>query len=66
MTWHNFHDIRLRFFGTFGLRMEITLRLRFVLFVIVMYSLLRHNYVIYLFDVLTFFKTLELRYILVS
>ena len=56
----------LRFFGTFGLRMEITLRLRFVLFVIVMYSLLRHNYVIYLFDVLTFFKKLELRYILVS
>ena len=67
LQWHdNFHDIRITFFcGTFGLRNEITLKLRFVLFVIVMYSLLRHNYVIYLFDVLAFFKTLEWRYILV-
>ena len=61
-----FKDVRLTFyFGTFELRMEITLQLRFVLFVIVKFFLLRLNYVICLFDVIMFFMTLELRYILV-
>ena len=42
------------FCGTFILRMEITLQLRLVLFVIVKYFLSRRDYVIYLFDVVTF------------
>ena len=58
------------FFGTFELRMEMTLQLGFFMFVIVTYLLLRHNYVICLFDVVTFlddvritsyFGTFELR-----
>ena len=53
------------FVGTFSLRMEITLQLRFFLFVIVTYFLLCCSYFIYLFDVVTFFMTLELRFILV-
>ena len=51
------------FCGRFVLCMEITLKLRFFLFVIGTYFLLCHNYVICLFDVITFFNTLELRYI---
>ena len=66
LTMHIFHDIRITFFcGTFALRMEITLKLRFIFVRHCDVFLLRHNYVIYLFDVLTFFKTLEWPYILV-
>ena len=44
--------------------MEITIKCRFVLVRYCQVYLLRHNYAIYLFDVLTLFKTLQLRYIL--
>ena len=48
--------LRIMFYcGTFALRMEI----------IVTYFSLRHNYIISLFDVVTFLMTLEIRYILV-
>ena len=61
-----FMTLGLRFLWYICIGMEITFQLRFVItFVIVMYFLLRHNYVIYLFDVLMFFMRLELRYILV-
>ena len=43
------------FCGTLALRMEVTLKLRFVFVCHCDVFLLRHNYVIYLFDVLTFF-----------
>ena len=56
LTMHIFHDIRITFFcGTFALRMKITLKLRFIFVRHCDVFLLRHNYVIYLFDVLTFF-----------
>ena len=56
----------LRFLWYIYIRMKIMFQLHFVItFVIVMYFLLRHNYVIHLFDVLMFFMRLELRYILV-
>ena len=57
-----FYDIRIRLcFGTFELRMEITFYnyLSF-LFVIVTYFSLRHNQVIYLFDVVTFFNDVRI------
>ena len=56
-----FNDVRVTFyFGTFELRMEITLQLRFVFFVIVTYFLLRLNYVIYSFAVVTFFDSVRI------
>ena len=66
LQWHIFHEVRITFFcGTFALRMEITSKLRFVF--------VRHCHVFFiasqlcfhLFEVLIFFKTLELRFILV-
>ena len=53
------------YFGALELCMEITLQLRFGLSCHCDVFLLRHNYVIYLFVILTFFMTLELRYVLV-
>ena len=62
LQWHIFHDVRITFFcGTFALLMEIMLKLRFVFVRHCVAFFLLHNYVIYLLDVLTFFKTLELR-----
>ena len=56
-----FNDVRnMFFFGTFELRMEMTLQLGFFMFVIVTYLLLRHNYVICLFDVVTFFDDVRI------
>ena len=61
-----FHNVRITlYFGTFELRMEITLQLCFVLAHHFDVFLLRHNYVINLFVVVTSLMTLELRYILV-
>ena len=66
LQWHIFHEVRITFFcGTFALRMEITSKLRFVF--------VRHCHVFFIasqlcfhsFEVLIFFKTLELRFILV-
>ena len=58
---HIFHDIRITFFcGTFALRMEITLKLRFIFVRHCDVFLLRHNYVIYLFDVVTFFDDVRI------
>ena len=65
-----FDNVRVTLYsGTFELRLEITLQLRYVFaryceVIIVRHNdlvLLRHSYIIYLFDVVT----LELRYILV-
>ena len=62
-----FYDVRITlYFSTFELRMKIMLQLRFVFVRHCDVFLLRQNYVIYLFDVVTFFMTLELRYILVG
>ena len=65
-----FDNVRITlYFGTFELRLEITLQLRYVFArhcdVILLRQdnrgLLRHNYVIYLFDVVTlYFGTFEL------
>ena len=65
----------LRFSGAFTLRMEITLQLRFAFVRHCEVFLLRHIYVIYLFDAVTFFYdfritlyfggTLQLRFIFV-
>ena len=58
---HIFHDIRITFFcGTFALRMKITLKLRFIFVRHCDVFLLRHNYVIYLFDVVTFFDDVRI------
>ena len=63
---HIFHNVRIMFYcGTFALRMEITLKLRFVLVRYCDVFLWRHNYVDHLLIYLRFFKTLEFRYILV-
>ena len=51
------------YFGAFELRMEITIQLRFDF--ALRYFLSYHNYVIYLFDVVTFLMSSELCYILV-
>ena len=52
------------FFGTFELPMEITLELCFIFVrhcdVFLVTSQLRHNYVIYLFDVFTFFDDIRI------
>ena len=53
------------YFGTFELGMEITLQLRYVFARHCDVVLLRHNYVINLFVVVTFLMTLQLRNILV-
>ena len=45
--------------------MEIKLQLRFIFVSHCEVFLIRHNYVIYFFDIVTAFMTLELRYILV-
>ena len=66
LQWHIFHNVRIMFYcGTFALRMEITLKLRFVLVRYCDVFLLRHTYVDYLLMYLRFLKTLEFRYILV-
>ena len=71
---YDFDDARITlYFGTFELRMEMTWKLHFVfvrhcdvffvslqLFVIVTYFLLRHNYVICLFDVIMFFNDVRI------
>ena len=46
-------------FGTFELRLEITLQLRYVFARHCDVILLRHNYVIYLFYVVTFFDNIR-------
>ena len=50
------------FCGTFELRMEATLQLRFVLVRHCDVFLLRHNYVVYLFDVVTFFNDVRITF----
>ena len=61
-----FDNVRITlYFGTFELRKEITLQLRFVFARHCDVFLLHQNYVIYLFAVVTFLTALELRYILV-
>ena len=64
-----FDSIRITlYFGTFELRLEITLQLRYVFahhcdIILLRHNgkvLLRHNYVIYLFDVVTFFDNLRI------
>ena len=40
--------------------MGITLQLSFVFFLIVTYFMLRHNYVIFLFDVVTYFHDVRI------
>ena len=51
----------LRFLWYIYIRMKIMFQLHFVItFVIVMYFLLRHNYVIYLFDVIMFFDEVRI------
>ena len=61
------------YFGTFELRLEMTLQYHYAFarhcdVILLRHNdvvLLRHNYVIYLFSVVTFLITLELRYTLV-
>ena len=64
-----FYNVRIMFyFGTFELRLEITLQLRYTFArycdVILLRQndivLLRHNYVIYSFDVVTFFDNVRI------
>ena len=64
-----FDSIRITLcFGTFELRLEITLQLRYVFahhcdIILLCHNdvvLLRHNYVIYLFDVVTFFDDVRI------
>ena len=64
-----FDNIRITlYFGTFELSLEITLQLRYVFahhcdIILLCHNdvvLLRHNYVIYLFDVLTFFDDVRI------
>ena len=47
-------------FGTFELRLEITLQLRYVFARHCDVILLRHNYLINLFDVVTFFDNVRI------
>ena len=66
LRWRIFHDVKIMFFcGTFALRMERTLKLRFGFVRHCDVFLLRQNYVINCSKCLRFFKTLELSYILV-
>ena len=56
-----FNDVRNRFyFGTFELRLEITLQLRFVFVRHCNVFLLRHNYVTYFVSVVTFFDDVRI------
>ena len=64
-----FDNVRITlYFGTFELRLEITLQLRYVFarhcdVILLRHNdvvLLRHNYVIYLFDVVTFFDNVRI------
>ena len=48
------------YFGTFKLRIEIKLRLRFISVCHCDLFLLRHNYVIYLFDIVTLFDDVRI------
>ena len=58
-----FDDVRIKlYFGTFELRMEITLELRFVFARYCDIFLLRHNHVIYLFAVVTFFDDVRITF----
>ena len=50
------------YFGTFELRIEVTLQLRFGFVHHCDVFLLRHNYVIYLFDAVTFFNDVRIRF----
>ena len=55
-----FDNVRVTlYFGTFQLRLEITLQLRYVVARHCEVVSLRHNYVIYLFDVVTFFDNVR-------
>ena len=65
----SFDNVRITlYFGTFELRLEITLQLRYVFarhcdVILLRHNdvvLLRHNYVIYLFDVVTFFDNVRI------
>ena len=58
-----FDDIRITLY--FELRMEITFQLRFVFYRQCDVFLLRHNHILYLFVVVTFLMTLELRFFIV-
>ena len=56
LQWHIFHDVRITSScGTFALRMELTLNLRFVFVHHCDTFFISPNYVIYSFDVITFF-----------
>ena len=64
-----FDNLRITlYFGTFELRLEITLQLRYVFarhsdVILLCHNgkvLLRHNYLIYLFDVVTFFDNVRI------
>ena len=56
-----FDNVRIKlYFGTFELRMEITLQLRFIFARHCNVLLSRHNYAIYLFVVVTFFDDVRI------
>ena len=71
LQWHIFHDFRITFLcGTFGLRMEITLQLRFAFacncdaFFItskLRYLFVRCSYVFYDVKITLYFGTFKLR-----
>ena len=62
-----FNDVRIRFyFGTFELRLELTLQLRFVFVRHCNVFLLRHNYVFVCSMKLRFLITLEFRYVRIT
>ena len=56
----------LRFLGTFALRMEMTLQLRFIFVRHCDVFFISSQFVIYLFDVVMFFDNVRVSYILVS
>ena len=61
LQYRTFHDARITFFcGTFALRTEITLQLRFVFIRRCDVFLIRRNYVIYLLDEVTFFDDIRI------
>ena len=56
-----FYNVRTAlYFGTFELRTEITLQLRFVFIRHCSIFLLRHDYVVFSFDVATFFDEVRI------
>ena len=66
-----FDNVRIMlYFGTFELRLEINLQLRYVFarhcdVILLRHNdavLLRHSYVIYLFDIVTFFDNVRITY----